>query len=625
MDITKKHHRYRILKRHLSRLEAVKTILEQKDRRFFWLRLSTIIFFFLGLLSLFFIELIQISIGIMVASVAAFTVVVMFHRRVDASLSMFTNKGQQIKCQLARMGLNWNNIPVPPVMDGDSRLDQELLKKHPFANDIGIIGKESLTHLVDVTITLGGSQRLLSWLISTNPDPEVITRRQKILMELDPLYGFRSRLTLSSSNVSGKQSNRRWDGERIIEWLNKQEKDNSLVYYFIILCVFSVINISLFIANMLGLLSPIWVITLGIYAIIYNIKHKQYRDLFGDAYQLGDLLDQFKALFSHLEKYPYPDQSLLKQVCKPFWDGEAHPSNYLRRISRVISAASLKNNQILWVIVNAIFPWDMYFTIRMQGYKTELADLFPVWMDRWYELEALNSLSNLKYLNPHFVYPEISQGTDQTSPAFSVVNLGHPLIPDEDRVCNDFELASLGEVDLISGSNMSGKSTFLRTVGINLCMAFAGSTVCASALSTRQFRLFSVITVLDSLSDGISYFYAEVKRLKDLLHYLDHQDRPPVFFLIDEIFRGTNNRERQIGSTSYVKALIGERGVGLISTHDLALVKLAENLSHVRNFHFREDVTDGRMVFDYRLKSGPCPTTNALRIMALEGLPVDEI
>ena len=172
---------------------------------------------------------------------------------------------------------------------------------------------------------------------------------------------------------------------------------------------------------------------------------------------------------------------------------------------------------------------------------------------------------------------------------------------------------------------MSGKSTFLRTLGVNLCLAYIGGPVNANDMRVIPMRLFTCIQISDSLSNGISYFYAEVQRLKKLLEALQKEDDFPLFFLIDEIFRGTNNKERRIGSRAYVQSLIQGRGVGVISTHDLELVKLADEISGIRNFHFREDVRDERMVFDYRLRPGPCPTTNALKIMQLEGLPVSPV
>jgi DNA mismatch repair ATPase MutS len=170
---------------------------------------------------------------------------------------------------------------------------------------------------------------------------------------------------------------------------------------------------------------------------------------------------------------------------------------------------------------------------------------------------------------------------------------------------------------------MAGKSTFLRTIGVNLCLAYAGATVNADRLETSLFRLFTCIKVSDSVQDGLSYFYAEVKRLQALLAAAKADDSLPVLFLIDEIFRGTNSRERLIGSRSYIRELAKGSSVGLVATHDLELIKLADEIEGVTNLHFREEVSNGRMVFDYRLRPGPCPTTNALTIMRLEGLPVE--
>jgi DNA mismatch repair ATPase MutS len=170
---------------------------------------------------------------------------------------------------------------------------------------------------------------------------------------------------------------------------------------------------------------------------------------------------------------------------------------------------------------------------------------------------------------------------------------------------------------------MAGKSSFLRTLGLTLCMAYAGGVVDAAAVRVSPFRLFTCVRVSDSVTEGFSYFYAEVRRLRALLDALNAPHAYPLFFLIDEIFKGTNNRERLIGSRAYIRALAGARGIGVISTHDLELVRLADELPGVVNYHFREDVIDGNMVFDYTLRHGPSPTTNALKIMELAGLPID--
>jgi DNA mismatch repair ATPase MutS len=288
-------------------------------------------------------------------------------------------------------------------------------------------------------------------------------------------------------------------------------------------------------------------------------------------------------------------------------------------LGRLAAALGVRTNPILWLLVHLLAPWDFFFSHRLDLVKKEIAHLLPRWLDAWHELEALNSLANFAYLNPHYAFPELSPEEGQ----YTARSLGHPLLKPEVKVCNDFELDQQQRILILTGSNMAGKSTFLRTVGVNLCLAYAGAPVNADRLRVSLFRLFTCIKVSDSVQDGLSYFYAEVKRLQALLAAVRKDDELPVLFLIDEIFRGTNSRERLIGSRSYIRAMSQSRATGLVATHDLELIKLADEIKGVANLHFREDVSNGRMIFDYRLRPGPCPTTNALTIMRLEGLPVD--
>ena len=314
----------------------------------------------------------------------------------------------------------------------------------------------------------------------------------------------------------------------------------------------------------------------------------------------------------------------LARLCASFQKSGRRPSRYLRRIGFLAGAAAYsQTNEVMWLLLNSIVPWDMYFFYRLEHYKEEVRERLAGWTDTFYELEALSSLASFAWLNPGYRFPDILQpGSSGSRALFHAESLGHPLLPRKARVCNDFELREKGELTIITGSNMSGKSTFLRTVGINLALAFAGGPVNAAELQTVPFRLYTCINVTDSLSDSISYFYAEVKRLKALLNELELEHEYPVLFLIDEIFRGTNYKERMTGSRAYVKALTELNGTGIISTHDLELVKLADDMPKIKNYHFRETVENGKMKFEYRLRGGPCPTTNALKIMEMEGLPV---
>jgi DNA mismatch repair ATPase MutS len=267
-----------------------------------------------------------------------------------------------------------------------------------------------------------------------------------------------------------------------------------------------------------------------------------------------------------------------------------------------------------------IVPWDFYFSYRLSRCKAAVTPLIPIWVDVWTELEALVSLANLAWLHQEYCIPDF-QSSGQGG-VFVAKDLGHPLITCDRKVTNDFELGTDKSIAIITGSNMAGKSTFLRTLGINLVLAYAGGPVSATHFAVSYFRIFACIKVSDSLADGLSYFYAEVKRLKAILDSVKNHPDAVHFVLIDEIFRGTNNRERRIGSQSYIRALAELPVIGAVATHDLELIRLEQEIPAVANYHFREEIVDGRMVFDYRIHPGPCPTTNALRIMEIEGLPV---
>jgi DNA mismatch repair ATPase MutS len=349
-------------------------------------------------------------------------------------------------------------------------------------------------------------------------------------------------------------------------------------------------------------------------------KTMKINEPFKEASHLRDILAQLSAVFRQLETVSYGRTPHLAQLCRPFHQSGQKPSNFLKRLNRIVNATGLRGNPVFALLLNILFPYDIFFAYKLQRARQELAGKLPGWMDIWFELEALASLANLGYLNPHYTFPTFN--AEGNADLFQSHQMGHPLLPDTQKVCNDFTIDHTGFIGILTGSNMSGKSTFLRTAGINLVLAYSGGPVDAAHLQTAFFRLHTCIRISDSITSGISHFYAEVKCLKSLMDTLKADHTLPLFYLIDEIFQGTNNLERLTGSRSFIRALADQRGVGLISTHDLELAQLAEEIPSLNNYHFKDTVSDGRLLFDYHIQPGPSPTTNALKIMALEGLPI---
>ena len=545
-----------------------------------------------------------------------FSVVTMYHNRVRDSLTRNSLLIEIKQVHIARIHLDWERIPT-----GDPALSA--VPGHPFETDLDITGERSLHRLLDCAVTKEGSDRLRSWLLSARPDAELIKRRQALVRELKGHYVFRDKLQLLSAvarlNTGRRTGPNHWNSNILVDWLARDQRTDSLLGTVVVLSILSAVNIICVVLASFHVIPPIWPLTFVIYAGAMILKQSRIATAWGELQGLEKALTHFQVVFGYLESRSYQHTPGLAQICAPFAEEGKQPSHEVRRLGRLAAALGVRTNPILSILVHLLVPWDFIFTHRLELVKKEIADLLPRWLDAWYELEALNSLANFAYLNPHYEFPELLSESGRVVAR----SLGHPLLKPEAKVCNDFELDQDRRIVILTGSNMAGKSTFLRTIGVNLVLAYAGAPVNAEKLQASLFRIFTCIKVSDSVQDGLSYFYAEVKRLQALLAATEVDDPLPVLFLIDEIFRGTNSRERLIGSRSYIRTLAQGTAVGLVATHDLELIKLADEIEGVVNQHFREEVSDGRMVFDYRLRPGPCPTTNALTIMRLEGLPVE--
>ena len=604
-----KSRRRQALHRQTKRLQQRIHRLEKRSERFVWLRL---LLFSSGLLTSAFIFFAIANPWLAVVTLAgflfAFGGLVAAHRRLQAAIDRHRLLLAIKSGHLARMSHDWANLP-PATHQASGGLEL----------DLDLCGDYALMRLLDVAVSRGGSQQLRTWLTAETPNLAETRQRQAQVRELIPQFRFRDRLILNG--LSADAGRQRWRPQRLLAWLEQRPQLDELGPWVGLLAGLAALNAALFLADIAGGLPGYWQVTLVVYLTLTLYRTRDMGELFHEAADIRDALEQLLVVFRQLERESYRAMIAIGRLCAPFRDPTTRPSAFLGWVNRLIGGAAVRGNPLLWLLLNTLLPWDLFFAWRLGQAQKQLASYLPHWLDTWYELEALASLANFGYLNPQYVLPSLDQaGPD--GPVFEAEALGHPLIPDEQRVCNDFSLNEIGELALLTGSNMSGKSTFLKTVGINLALAFAGGPVTARRLNSGPVRLYTCMRISDSVVDGVSYFYAEVRCLKGLLTALDSQHPYPVFYLIDEIFRGTNNRERLIGSQAYIRALVGQHGLGLISTHDLELVQLADQIPSLHNYHFTDQVSDGQLIFDYALRPGPSPTTNALKIMRMAGLPL---
>ncbi|MBS1493579.1 MAG: hypothetical protein JST55_08715 [Bacteroidetes bacterium] len=509
--------------------------------------------------------------------------------------------------RLAKMNLQWENIPEAKKEYRDSH--------HPFEIDLDITGQYSLLRILNSTFSKEGYIKLKSWLLNPLKDFNELTFRQSIVRELIPFKSFREKLFLRFSYLKQNE----FEGTQLINWL---EKDSTLKISNFVLFFYSLVslfNIVFFILNFYNITPSYWVGGYLLVLIIYGLQEKNIKLIIGPSEIIFDEYLKAYNVFEIISKTDFSNSPELQKFLEPFHNKETNPVTFSKKINRLINLLSFRENAIFRFLANSIIPYDVFLSNQLAKQKEVLKTVLPVWLEKLYEFEGLISLAEYGYTNPEFSFPEISKEKNSKLEAKS---LGHPLLSYEKRISNDFSIIN-NEIIIITGSNMSGKSTFLKTLGINLCLAFSGAPVCCEYFSTSIYRIFTCIKISDSLNEGLSYFYSEVQRLKSIYDNILKYDEPPLFFLVDEIFKGTNNRERLIGSREYIKSLIGKNGCGAISTHDLELVNLGKEFDVIRNMHFKEEIVGNMMVFDYKIYSGPCPTTNALRIMKLGGLNIE--
>lgn len=533
------------------------------------------------------------------------------HNRLKSRLCRLEMWLEIQESNLARLRVDWEGMPETTL---------NLSSEHPYATDLDLLGKYSLLRLLDTTVSRDGQALLVAWMTRQHPlSLDQWGSRQKLVRALTPLRGLRDRIQLVARCLNPNAINT----DRLESLLETPRSVAHLGPLLLVASALAGVNIVLFVFWLLG--GPgYWIVSFLPYALLMLVTGGRLSHVFGRALDLHLELDKVAEVIGIFEKRSFRCFPALQVMIDPWRYEERRPSVAIRQLARVCSGLSLKGNPILHIAMHVVVPWDLAWTWYLQKVCNRLRPVLPDWILRLATLDAAMALATFAYLNPSYAWPHRRPEANVTGTGISGTSIGHPLIAHEQRINNDLTLEGLGRVFLVTGSNMSGKSTFLRTVGLNLCLAQAGGPVCAESWEWSWLRMQTCIRVGDTLEEGLSYFYVEVKRLKNLLVAMGDHREAPVLFLIDEIFKGTNNRERLLGSEAFIRELTAGWGLGLVTTHDLELANLDKELSNLVNVHFQETVGDKELTFDYRLCPGPCPTTNALRIMVMEGLPVPE-
>lgn len=486
--------------------------------------------------------------------------------------------------------------------------DRFLTDSHPYARDLDLFGTGSLFELLSCARTHVGEETLAEWLLMPSP-PEVVRARQEAVVELRPRLNLREDLALLGEGIhTGSEAQALTHWAAAPPWV----VSSGIRWGARALTLFALLTVILWIAGFSWLPFLAALIAGQVFAFSLRMPVQEViRGVAGPGRELGLLSEVLRRL--ERESFLSPRLMHLRAAL----DVEGHPpSEQIARLKLLIDLLDSRRN-MFFALISVILLWPLQCAMAIESWRQKSGPAVAHWLAAVGELEALSSLASYSYERPNDPFPEVIDGEAR----FEGEGFGHPLLPEARNVRTDLFLSGSPAVLIVSGSNMSGKSTLLRTVGTNTILAQAGAPVRALRLRLSPLQVGASIRIQDSLQGGASRFYAEITRLRQIVNLTG--GRLPVLFLLDEILHGTNSHDRRIGAEGVVSGLIQRGAIGLVTTHDLALTRIAEELpTQTANVHFEDHLEGGRMTFDYLLRPGVLQRSNALELMRSVGLEV---
>lgn len=483
------------------------------------------------------------------------------------------------------------------------------IQNHNYASDLDLFGSQSVFQLLNRTHTYAGGQLLADWLNNPAPKTEII-ERQKALIDLIKKIEFRQNFEVVAM-LSDKVANPTSD---LLNWIQQPQNETikkPLFKYgkqlpFLTLAVLVGAILSFYTYYFVGLI-------LLIQGIILKLIDKEAGEALTQTEPAGETLKPYSELMQLIENEKFTSKKL-----QELSDKIEKASKSVANLGKIIHQLSYRSNPIA-ALGSIIFMLDLRNFINLENWKAENKNKLANWLDAVSEFEALNSLSGYQFANPEYAIPQIS---DETI-TLNTNGLGHPMINKKSRVYNDFSINGSYKSIILTGSNMSGKSTFERTVGVNIVLALMGTVVCAKEFEVSEMRLFTSMRTQDSLENDTSSFYAELKRLELLIKLTNSSEtNKPIFYLLDEVLKGTNSKDRHTGAKALILQLKKRNTAGIISTHDVELGDEFEGNEFVKNYSFSSEMIDNQLVFDYKLKNGVCHSFNASELMRRIGIEI---
>jgi hypothetical protein len=534
--------------------------------------------------------------------ISIFGLLVRKHNKLKGAITLFENIRQINLEEIDRLTFNFDKLPQGLEFANDH---------HAYSGDLDLYGKNSIFQLLNRAQTAHGISTLTHWL--ENPaDKLTIETRQNAAQELAGMVDWRQKVQAFGKlqKCKSEQESHFW------RWLSDPDQISDNRLYRIAPYLLIPATVVLLLSVLFGLI-PIstMLVPVTISGILLFQIHKYSRDTYQMTTEGVHLLQSKENILRLIEGAQF-NSPYLQGLRNKLFD-KAHPASAnIMKLRKLLGWLNLRGNQI-YHLFNLAFLLDFIILEKVEQWRRDYRELVATWFETIGEFEALGSIAGYSYANEQYIFPSIRAN----SAGIKARGLGHPLIPPDQRVVNDFSIGSIGEIGLITGSNMAGKSTFLRTIGANAMLAFAGAPVCAKHMELSVFQIFTSMRTKDNLTENVSSFYAELLRLKALLDIIN--DACATMFLLDELLKGTNSHDRHLGAESLAKQLSKLNAFGLISTHDLQLSELKLASGRLKNYSFSSDIVDGEIIFDYQLHEGVCASTNASQLMANMGIHVD--
>lgn len=487
--------------------------------------------------------------------------------------------------------------------------------EHPYSFDLDIFGRRSLFQSINRTCTFFGKNRLAKWLQNHLHEKTSIEKRQEMVREISEHTLFREQFRVAGLVHHGQSS----DGEKIQAWSQSPAQYLHAGWVKAFIWGVPVINSLLLITSLAGWTSFSWLgLSFGIFLVLSFgiIKRATYiQETYGK--QLKSL-NGYARLIA-LAKAENWKSAGMQELMERFNLNGQSPIQALQQLSKELDRLDLRNNQFLYVLLEGSIFFQLQEIVRIERWKARYGQHISKWLETVGELDALCSLGTFAYNHPQYTYPELTEKPF----CFLATQMGHPLMPASQCVKNDATIPSRPFFLIITGANMAGKSTYLRTIGVNYLLACIGAPVCCERLKLYPNQLITSLRTSDSLSDNESYFFAEQKRLKRIIDLLNQGQQ--LFIILDEILKGTNSMDKQKGSFDLIRQFMQLKANGIIATHDLLLGSLIKQFpEEIRNYCFEADIKENELTFSYKLREGVAQNMNACFLMKKMGIILQE-